>query len=143
MKKRKPLFSRSRFTISFNSDTGFTLLEVLVATAILSIAVVVILQLFSANLRAISASGDYVTAATKAEAKMREILDDDNVSEKAYSETTTDGYRMDVSITDTLKERTEKLEVRLLEIDLTVRWTKGVRDRSLTLRSMKVRKKEV
>jgi len=143
MKRRTHLFSRSHSSVSFSSNTGFTLLEVLVATAILSIAIVVILQLFSANLRAISASGDYVTAATKAEAKMREILDDDNISEKAYSETTTDGYRMDVSITDTLKERTEQLGVRLLEIDLTVRWTKGVKDRSLTLRSMKVRKKEV
>ena len=50
---------------------GFTLLEVLVATAILGMAIAVILQLFSANLRAIALSRDYVSASIKAEAKMK------------------------------------------------------------------------
>jgi type II secretion system protein I len=122
---------------------GFTLLEVLVAIAILGIAVTVVLQLFSANLRAISVSGDYVSAATKAEAKMREILSDDKLSEKSSSETTDDGYRIDVSITDALKERTDNLQVRLLEIDLTVHWTRGTKERSLSLKTMKVVNKEV
>jgi prepilin-type N-terminal cleavage/methylation domain-containing protein len=122
---------------------GFTLLEVLVATVILAIAVAVILQLFSANLRAISLSGDYVSAATKAESRMREILDDDKLSEKSFSEVTDDGYRIDVSITDTLKDRTENLQVKLLQIDLTLRWVKGSKEKSLTLRTMKIMKKEV
>jgi len=122
---------------------GFTLLEVLVATAILGIAVTVVLQLFSANLRAISASGDYVSAAARAEAKMREILSDDELSEKSFSEATDDGYRMDVFITDTLKERTENLQVRLLEIDLTIHWTRGIKERTLTLRTMKAVEKEI
>ena len=122
---------------------GFTLLEVLVAIAILGIAVTVVLQLFSANLRAISVSGDYVSAATKAEAKMREILSDDKLSEKSSSETTDDGYRIDVSITDALKERTDNLQIRLLEIDLTVYWTRGTKERSLSLKTMKVVNKEV
>ncbi len=96
---------------------GFTLLEVLVATAILGIAVAVILQLFSANLRAISLSRDYVSASIKAEAKMKEILNsDEKISEKSFSETTDDGYRIDVSIAEALKERTENLQVKLLEI---------------------------
>jgi len=122
---------------------GFTLLEVLVAIAILGIAVTVVLQLFSANLRAISVSGDYVSATTKAEAKMRDILSDDKLSEKSSSETTDDGYRIDVSITDVLKERTDNLQVRLLEIDLTVHWTRGIKEKSLTLKTMKVVNKEV
>jgi type II secretion system protein I len=122
---------------------GFTLLEVLVATAILAIAVAVILQLFSANLRAISLSGDYVSATTKAESRMREILDDDKLSEKSFSETTDDGYRIDVSITDTLKDRTENLQVKLLQIDLTLRWVKGSKEKSLILSTMKMMKKEI
>ena len=123
---------------------GFTLLEVLVATAILGIAIAVILQLFSANLRAISLSRDYVSASIKAEAKMKEILNsDEKISEKAFSETTDDGYRVDVSITDVLKERTENLQVKLLEIDLTIRWLKGTKEKSLTLSTMKVVKREV
>lgn len=126
-----------------HGDRGFTLLEILVAIAVLGIAITVVIQLFSANLRAISASADYVSAATRAEAKMREILDDDKISEKSLSEITDDGYRIDVSINDVLKERTENLQVRLLEIVLTVHWTRGTKDRSLTFRTMKVAKKEI
>jgi len=74
---------------------------------------------------------------------MREIIDNNSLTEKSYSEITNDGYRMDVSITDTLKERTENLQVRLLEIALTVRWIKGTKDKSMTLRSMKVVRKEI
>ena len=123
---------------------GFTLLEVLVATAILGIAVAVILQLFSADLRAISLSRDYVSASIKAEAKMKEILNsDEKISEKSFSETTDDGYRIDVSIAEALKERTENLQVKLLEINLTIRWLRGTKERSLTLSTMKVVKREV
>jgi general secretion pathway protein I len=124
-------------------QAGFTLLEVLVATAILGIAVAVVLQLFSANLRAISDSGDYVIAVTRAEMKMREILATDGLSEGAYSETTNDGYRMDIAIAETLNDRTENLQIQLLEIVLTIHWTKGTKERSYTLRTMKLVKRQI
>ena len=130
-------------TQSHSRQNGFTLLEVLVATAILGIAVAVVLQLFSANLRAISDSGDYVIAVTRAEMKMREILANDNLSEQAYSETTNDGYRMDISIAETLNDRAENLQTRLLEIVLTIHWTKGTKERAYTLRTMKLVKKQI
>jgi prepilin-type N-terminal cleavage/methylation domain-containing protein len=123
--------------------SGFTLLEILVALAILGIAITIILQLFSANLRALSVSENYVSAVTKAEAKMREILDDTNLSEKSWSEVTDDGYRFDASITETLKDRTENLQVRLLEVALTVQWTEGIKKKSLTLKTMKVVNKQI
>jgi prepilin-type N-terminal cleavage/methylation domain-containing protein len=126
-----------------SSAKGFTLLEVLVAMAVLGIAITVILQLFSSSLRLISASGDYVSAVTKAEAKMREVLDDDKLSEKSFSETTYDGYRMDVAINEVLKEKTENLQVRLFEIDMTIHWLQGKKEKSITLRTMKVMKKEI
>jgi len=122
---------------------GFTLLEVLVALSILGIALTIILQLFSANLRALSASEDYVSAVTKAEATMREVLDDKDLSEKSWSEITDDGYRMDVSINETLKDRTDNLQVRVLEVALTVYWTRNTKNKSLTLRTMKVVNKQV
>jgi prepilin-type N-terminal cleavage/methylation domain-containing protein len=119
-------------------SAGFTLLEVIVAIAILGIAITVVLQLFSANLRAISVSGDYVAAATRAEGKMREILSDDRLSEKSFSEATQEGYRIDVSITDVIKERTEKLQVKLLEVDLTIHWIQGTKQKSMSLRTLKM-----
>jgi len=130
---KAPLFCRA----------GFTLLEVLVATALLGIAIAVILQLFSSNLRALSVSEDFVQASIKAEAKMREVLDNDKPSETSFSETTDDGYRTDVWIKNTLKERTENIDINLFQIDVTVHWTKGTKERSFTLRSLKAVKKQI
>ena len=74
---------------------------------------------------------------------MREVLDDKDLSEKSWSEITDDGYRMDVSINETLKDRTDNLQVRVLEVALTVYWTRNTKNKSLTLRTMKVVNKQV
>jgi prepilin-type N-terminal cleavage/methylation domain-containing protein len=50
---------------------GFTLLEVLVALAITAIAIAVVAQLFSSNLRALFASGGAVSAAVRADARLQ------------------------------------------------------------------------
>ena len=126
-----------------HAEKGFTLIEVLVAVALLGIAVTVVIQLFSVNLRAIASSEDYIYASARAEAEMRELLDDDELSETSFSEITDDGYRMDVSIAEVLQERTENLQVRVLEVVLEVHWTKGAHERSLTLRTLKMMEKEV
>jgi prepilin-type N-terminal cleavage/methylation domain-containing protein len=126
-----------------HAEKGFTLIEVLVAVALLGIAVTVAIQLFSVNLRAIALSEDYIYTSARAEAKMREILNDDELSETSSSEITDDGYRMDVSIAEVLQERTENLQVRLLEVVLEVHWTKGAHEKSLILRTMKVLEKKV
>lgn len=114
------------------------MLEVLVALSIVAIAVTVVLQLFSADLRAISASEDYVSAVLRAEERMREVLEDEGLSETAWSETTRDGYRVDVVVSDVQKERTESLQVRLLQVNLTMRWMRGTKEKTLTLRTMKI-----
>jgi general secretion pathway protein I len=124
-------------------DEGFTLLEVLVALALLGMAVIVMLQLLSANLRAVAASDDYVSGVAKAEAKMMEILEDDKLSAGTLDEDTADGYRIQVSIDEALQEKAESAGVKLLDITLTVRWKKGEKERSLTLRTMKVVNKEI
>lgn len=136
------LESRFRPT-AVNSSAGFTLLEVIIALALLGIAITVVLQLFSSNMRSISASEDYVYASLRAEAKMREVLDDDNLSEKSWSEVTDDGYRMDVLITNALNDRTENLSVNIFEVDLILHWTRGTKERSIALRTMKVVDKQI
>jgi prepilin-type N-terminal cleavage/methylation domain-containing protein len=122
----------------FCAAPGFTLLEVLVGLSIMGIAVVVLFQIFSANLRAIAVSEDYVSAAVKAEARMSEVLDSDKLVENAWSEVTPEGYRLNIVITETLKERTELLPVRLLDVALTIYWKKGMHDKSMTLRTIKM-----
>ncbi len=114
------------------------MLEVLVALSIVAIAVTVVLQLFSADLRALSASEDYVSAVLKAETRMREVLDTEMLAEASWSEATRDGYRIDVSVSEVLQEKTDNLPVRLMKVDLTTRWIKGTKEKSLTMGSMKV-----
>jgi len=84
------------------SSKGFTLLEILVALAILATAVTIIFQLFSASLRNIGVSEDVVSASVRAEAKMREVLSDEELSENSWTETTTDGYTFTVNIIEAL-----------------------------------------
>ena len=126
----------SRFSI--RDSEGFTLLEVLVALAIVGIAVTMVLQLFSGSLRAVSASEDYVKATLKAEAKMREILTIEEPAETSWTEATADGYRVDVVVRNVLTERTQTIGARLFQIDLFVRWRKGMKDRTITLHTLRL-----
>jgi general secretion pathway protein I len=123
--------------------SGFTLLEVLVALSIMGMAIVVLLQLFSANMRSISLSENYVRGAVEAEAKMREILDGQDFTERNWNGRTENGYRFEASMANVLKERTENLQVTMVEISVTVYWTDSGRERSSTLKTLKVNEKKV
>jgi general secretion pathway protein I len=123
---------------SLKSSDGFTLLEVLVALALLGIAVTVILQLFSANLKSISASEEYVAGSLEAQSKMREILDSEEFSERSWNGVTDNGYRFQVSVSDTLPERVENLPVKLVVVEVKVFWARGAGEKSLTLKTMKM-----
>ena len=125
------------------SSKGFTLLEILVALAILATAVTIIFQLFSAGLRNIAVSEDVVSAAVRAEAKMREVLSNEELTENSWTETTTDGYTFAVNITEALQEKTDSLPVQVLQIDLAITWTKNTKERSLRLKTYKTVNKQV
>ena len=122
---------------------GFTLLEVLVAFVLLATTVTVILQLFSSNIKALSVSEDYASAVVRAESKMREILDNEQLSENAWSETSPEGYRFDITVAQAYETRTKDLPLKILEIDVTMSWKKGGKDKSLTLNTMKTVKPQV
>jgi hypothetical protein len=77
-----------------------------------------------------------------AEAKMRELLDSDELEESSWTDTE-DGYTYLISISNVLEERTENLPLNLLAIDLTVNWTRGIRQKSLGLSTLKAVRKEI
>jgi general secretion pathway protein I len=122
---------------------GFTLLEVLVALAVIAIAITMVLQLFSVDLRAIVRSGDLISATIRGESRIREIMAESSLTEKAWSEITEDGYRMDVLISEVIKERTDNLPIRLMQVALTVRWMEGIREKSLSLKTIRMVDKAV
>ena len=70
--KRSPL--RTTRPSRTTRERGFTLLEVLVALAILSVAVVAVIQGFAQNLRVLKLSGDHQRATQLADQKVREVL---------------------------------------------------------------------
>ncbi len=117
---------------------GFTLLEVLVALAIMAIAVTMVVQLFSSNLRTIATSRDMASAAARADTRIREIIVAETLAEKVWSENTEDGYRFDVSIAEILKDRTDNLPVKLMEVILTAHWMAGMKEKSFSLKTVKM-----
>jgi len=119
-------------------ERGFTLIEILASLTLIGVAVVYLVQLFSANLRTIGTSQDYMEALTRAEAVMREITERDKIEEASWQEETDQGYRVAVSVSEAEKERTEDLPVKLLYIEMTFSWETASRKKSLTLKSLKV-----
>jgi type II secretion system protein I len=132
-----------RRLVCTNNEKGFTLLEILVALAIMGIAAVATFQLFSESLKKLSVSEDYIAATITAEARMEQVLDDDELAEGAWTETTKAGYRFDCTVSETLKEHTEQLPVQLLEVVLAVHWTKNGKEKALTLRTAKLISRKV
>ncbi len=116
---------------------GFTLIEVLAAVAVLGLALAVIMQLFSADLRGISASSEYLSASVAAEAKLREVADRPDLGERQWSETTPEGYLVEMAVRPVLEERTASLPVVLRDVTVTLRYEAGPKQRSITLRTLR------
>ena len=117
---------------------GFTLLEVLVALAILAIAVVVVMQVFSANLRNLSASEQQVIAATRAAAYMREILEDEKFPDVEPTGAEADGYRFSVALAKILEERYRPIPYDLYQVTLTVAWNEANRGKTIQVQGYKM-----
>jgi len=79
-----------------NRPGGFTLLEVLVAFAILSITVVVAVQGFAQGLRLLKLSGDHQSAILIADQKAREVV----MPKEGHENGTEGGYTWDRTITE-------------------------------------------
>jgi type II secretion system protein I len=122
----------------FRGMQGFTLLEILVALVILSMAATVVFQLFSANLKALSASTDRVAAMVRAQAAIREVLDKEDLDAGSWKESTEDGYGIDVDVSETLEERTKDLPVKMLDVSVTIHWKRDTKEKTFTLRTMKM-----
>ena len=119
------------------SKRGFTLLEVLAATALAGMALAVIFQLFSSNLRALAVSDGYISAVATADERIRDITNSDDLGERVWTETTEEGYRLDCSVSPVLQERTDALPAELYEVVVTLHWNSGSGEKSITLRNMK------
>ncbi len=131
-------------------DKGFTLIEVVVATAILGIALTVIIELFAGGLRLARVSKEYTKAVNYANTKMEEVA-----SQQTLEEGTTEGefdetYRWRVTMNKVNllpgdRPWEVKPPIELFRIKVDVLWKPGSKERSVvteTHRAMKVQDEE-
>ncbi len=102
--------------ISNSRRDGFTLIEVIVAIAILGISLVLVMQLFAGGLRAARASCDYSRAVIHAKDKMEEITDSPESNRGTFS----DGYRWETEV-QPYKELKDNV-YKLVKIKVRVMW---------------------
>ena len=117
---------------------GFTLLEIMVSLVLICLVVVSVIQLSSANLRNLSASDDRIETLRRASEKMRQVLDGDLSEDKTWNDVDDDGYSYDVTVAETLKERTDALALKFLEITVSAQYTKDNRSKRMTLQTAKL-----
>jgi len=103
--------------------SGFTLLEVLVALAVLSFAVVVSIQAFAGGLRLLKLSGEHQEAMLIADQKAREIVAPtsggvESGTEGAY----TWERQVKIVATPDLDVEGRSVKWRVWEVDVRVRW---------------------
>lgn len=124
--------SRSTLFSAYRQSRGFSLLEVMVALAILGVAIVAIFQLFSTGLRATKKSDDY----TKAIFYARSLLDEAySISDPEESSGSADleGY-FDGSREVDMISSSDDGNVKLYEIIVKVTWPPSGK---LTLRGLR------
>jgi type II secretion system protein I len=120
--------------MSRNRSEGFTLLEVLVAMVILSVAVVTLIQLASQGLRLLKASSDHQEAALLADRVTRNADPNAEATASGQEGQFTWAWRARlVAVPDELTP-TQGPRPRLLELSTTVQWGKSGSMEVVTLR---------
>lgn len=116
---------------------GFTLIEVVIAFAIISVSLVMVLQLYAGGLKAARTTCDYTRAVIFAKDKMEE-LSDAPVNDRGEFE---EGFRWESEV-NTYKEL-EESDYNLLKIKVKVLWPDvSSNERSVELVSLKTVPKE-
>jgi len=125
---------------------GFTLMEVVVALAVLGVGLIVIIELFSGGLRVGRVSGEYTRAVGYARVKMEDIALAREIKEGMEEGEFDKNYRwrLEVMRVDLLPGEQPvdiTLPVDLYQIKLQVIWKSGSQERAAAVESMKVIKR--
>ena len=123
---------------------GFTLIEVVVALIVLSVAVVAVLQLFGGGLRLARASGDHLEATLLASGKLAELSGEP--LEEGTTEGTEGDYRWSLRVAEDPSLPPEEPDpanpdaVRLARVTVDVRWGKNRHVELMTIRPLDAKK---
>jgi type II secretion system protein I len=119
---------------------GFTLIEVMVALAIMSIAIVTIIQLFAQGLRLLKSGGDHQRAVIIADQKLRELVSFTEGVEEGEEEP----FRWERHVTlepepEGPPEPTAGKPLRTYRVSVRVRWEK---EKSVEVASLRTIREE-
>ena len=122
------------------SDNGFSLLEVIVALAIMAMGFVTVSQLFSGSIRSIGLSEQYLKATTLAHSKLGELeINNYNSPEFKGTFTNEKNYHWDLEISPYSSElNNTKNNIQLSEVTLNVHWVDANKIRNIKLNTLKV-----
>lgn len=122
-------------------NSGFSLLEVLVAFAVLAISLGVVMRVFSGSVRGALISEQYSRAMIVAESRLAAAIGKEELDEGSDSGETEDGFRWDVEIEPyVLEEGVEDLRVRVkpYQVTATVSWSDGKAERDFSLTTLRL-----
>ena len=129
-------------------DKGFTLIEVVVALAILGVGLTVIIELFSGGLRLGRVSMEYTKAVNYARMKMEETMAKPAVeagTQEGESDDKIFRWQIGVKKVDLLsidKSIDYKPPVELFQVKIDVFWKSGGKEKSMSVESLKAMKPE-
>lgn len=136
----------SKYCRNFFVTTGFTLIEVVVALAILGIGLTVIIELFSGGLRLARTSEEYTKAMNFARMKMEEITSQQKIEEgtdEGKCDDDTFHWQVKTKKMDILpieKDSDFKPPVELFQVRVDILWKSGSKERSASIESYKASK---
>ena len=127
------------------AESGFSLLEVLVAFAILSISLPAIFSVYSAAFRSAASARSYATATQLADAKLNEIASSSALSNRVEQGMVDERYRWTAMISGAdWQDLLDQVDHPLMpyEIRVSVSWTEGTRDRAVLLTTVKLARRQ-
>ncbi len=122
-----------------SSQQGFSLLEVLVAFAILALAVATILSLFASGLRNTAVAADYARALTLAESQLATLQGVDVTQLNiGVSEGSDEGFIWQYRISPYGEPASVAQHAPLYHIEVQVNWGEGDRQRYVQLSTLRI-----
>jgi prepilin-type N-terminal cleavage/methylation domain-containing protein len=131
---------REQLGLNKPNNDGFSLLEVIVALAIMAMGFVTVLQLFSGSIRSVSLSEQYLKGTSLAHSKLG-ALEVNNYRVTEYEGTFPDEkkYRWQLEISPhTSPLNSKENNIQLSEVTLKVIWEDSGKTRNIQLNTIKV-----
>ena len=131
---------REKLRLNKPSNDGFSLLEVIVALAIMAMGFVTVLQLFSGSIRSVSLSEQYLKGTTLAHSKLGELeVNNYHVTEFEGIFPDEKDYRWKLEIAPhTSHLNSKENKIQLSEVTLNVLWEDAGKTRDIELNTLKV-----